>query len=275
MRSSWRHGFDVIADAARHFARHRCESLGSALAFKTLLAVTPLLVVAVAVLGFVLGDGEAAKAAIDTVRQAIGPHAGEIVKRWLASARTFGTAATAIGIVLVLWGSSRLVAQLDFALHIVFDLEDAPAAHPVAQAVMKKVLSRLAGVGWTLLLGAWIAASILGRLALVYVTPDHAILGLARTILGVASLTLAVAVAYKMLPSRGLSIRQALEGAAITSGLLTLGTWFLELWFRHVRVGSGYGAAGGLVVFLLWLYAAAQLFLFGAEVSAALRRGAG
>jgi membrane protein len=273
MRGSWRQALEVIQDAGRHFARHRCESLGSALAFKTLLAVTPLLVVAVAVLGFVVGDGEAGKAATDTARQAIGPRAGEIVQRWLTSARSFGTAATTIGIILLLWGSSRLVAQLDFALHIVFDPADAEPARPVAKAVVKKLLSRLTSIGWTLLLGAWIAASILTRLALNYLAPEHIFLGVLRTLLGFGSLTLAVAVAYKMLPSQGLRMRQALEGAAITAGLITLGTWLLELWFRTVRVGTGYGAAGGLVVFLLWLYATAQLFLFGAEVSAALHRG--
>ena len=201
------------------------------------------------------------------MREAVGPHAGDIVRRWLTSARSFGTAATAIGVVLLLWGSSRLVAQLDVALHVVFDVEDAPRTHPVGEALVKKVVSRLAAVAGTLILGAWIAASILCRLALANVMPDHFFLVVARTLLGFASLTVAVAVAYKLLPTRGLAMREALEGAAITSGLLTLGTWILELWFRHVRIGSGYGAAGGLVVFLLWLYAAAQLLLFGAEVS--------
>ena len=79
-----------------------------------------------------------------------------------------------------------------------------------------------------------------------------------------------------MLPSRALPWRKALQGAAITASLVTLGFWLLELWFTRVRVGIGigYGATGGLVVFLLWLYATSQLFLFGAEVSAAvLRRG--
>lgn len=275
MRKPWTSGLEVVVDAGRHFGRHRCESLGSALAFKTLLAVTPLLVVAVAVLGFVLGDGPAGKAAIDTVREAVGPHAGDVVRRWITSARSFGTAATAIGVVLLLWGSSRLVAQLDVALHVVFDPDDAPAGHPVAEALAKKLVSRLVAVGGTLILGAWIAASILSRLALASVMPDHFFLEVARTLLGFVSLTVAVAVAYKLLPTRGLAMREALEGAAITSGLITLGTWILELWFRHVRIGSGYGAAGGLVVFLLWLYAAAQLLLFGAEVSAALQRRSG
>lgn len=274
MRRAWRAGLEVVVDAGRHFGRHRCESLGAALAFKTLLAFTPLLVVAVAVLGFVLGDGEAGAAVADTARQAFGPRAGELVSRWLRSARSFGTAATAIGIVLLLWGSSRLVAQLDVALRVVFDPEEGQAARPAGQAVLRKLLSRLAAIGWTLLLGAWIAASILSRKALVYVLPHHPILPTARTLLSIASLTIAVAVAYKMLPARALPWRKALQGAAITASLVTLGSWLLELWFTRVRVGVGYGATGGLVVFLLWLYVAAQIFLFGAEVSAAvLRRG--
>jgi membrane protein len=197
-----------------------------------------------------------------------------MVARWLGSARSFGGPATVIGVVFLLWGSSRLVAQLDVALRIVFDPDSARPGQPVARAVLRKVLSRLAAIGWTLLLGAWVAASIVSRRALSYVWPHHALLGVARTGLALASLTLAVAVAYKMLPSRGIKWRQALEGAAITSGLLTLGSWLLELWFTRVRVrvGLGYGATGGLVVFLLWLYVSAQIFLFGAEISAAVLR---
>ena len=274
MRRAWRAGLEVVVDAGRHFGRHRCESLGAALAFKTLLALAPLLVVAVAVLGFVVGHGEAGVAAADTARQAFGPRAGELVSQWLRSARSFGTAATAIGIVLLLWGSSRLVAQLDFALRIVFDPEDSHPGRPAGRAALRKALSRLASIGWTLLLGAWIAVSILSRKALTYVLPHHPVLGPARTLLSIASLTIAVAVAYKMLPSRALPWRKALQGAAITASLVTLGFWLLELWFTRVKVGIGYGATGGLVVFLLWVYATSQIFLFGAEVSAAvLRRG--
>ncbi len=264
-----------MADAARSFGRHRCESLGAALAFKTLLALAPLLVVAVAVLGFVVGDGEAGTAAARAARQAFGPHASEVVSQWLRSARSFGTAATAIGVVFLLWGASRLVAQLVVALRVVFEAEDGHPDRPVGHAVLRTALSRLAAIGWTLLLGLWIAASILSRKALMYVLPHHAVLRAGRTLLSIASLTIAVAVAYKMFPVRALPWRRALQGAAITASLVTLGSWLLELWFTRVNVGVGYGASGGLVVFLLWLYVASQIFLFGAEVSAAvLRRGA-
>src|SRR5262249_29007180 len=123
--------------------------------------------------------------------------------------------------------------------------------------------------------GVWIAASILSRKALAYAVPHSGILRIARTVLAVASLTIAVAVAYKVLPSRPPRWKQALKGATLTALLVSFGSWLLALWFTRVNVGAGYGATGGLVVPLLWLYVAAEIFLFGAEVSAAaIRRAA-
>src|SRR5262249_39760250 len=202
MRRIWRAVIEVVGDAARHFGRHRCESLGAALAFKTLLALAPLLVVAVAVLGFIVGDSEAGRAAAGAARQTFGPRAGEIVGQWLRSARSFGPAATVIGVAFVLWGSSRLVAQLHVAMRVVFDPNEGHDPQPVGRAVARKVLARLAAVGWTLALGVWIAASILSRKALAFALPHTAILRIARTVLAVVSLTIAVAVAYKVLPAR-------------------------------------------------------------------------
>src|SRR5262249_56355708 len=110
---------------------------------------------------------------------------------------------------------------------------------PVGVAVARKILARLAAVGWTLALGVWIAASILSRKALAYAVPHSGILRIARTVLAVASLTIAVAVAYKGLPSRPPRWKQALKGATLTALLVSFGSWLLELWFTRVNVGAG------------------------------------
>ncbi len=268
--------FDLIVQAVKRFTRHRGDTLGAALAFNTLLALAPLLVVAVAVLARVIGEGPARTEALAAVRQAIGPKGVDIAAGWLDAAREMSSIATAIGTLLFVIGASRFVDGLDVALDVVFEEPTLaePTPVPWKHEVLHFMRDRAVHLAVSLGLGLWIAASLGLRVAMETWWPAAFSVGLgpARFVLSFGSLVLALAVMYRVLPHRKLAWADVLFGAIVTAGLQTLGAWLLGLWFTRASVGAGYGATGTVVAILIFLYSSSQVFVLGAELSAELLR---
>jgi len=278
-RRLWSHAswlLDVGVQSYKRYDRHRGDTLAAALAFKTLLALAPLLVVAVAVLARIVGEGTARSEMLTAVRQAIGPKGVGIVSEWLDVAREMSSIATAVGTLLFLIGAERLVDGLDVALEVVFDeptvaeAEVVPWRHELIRALRNHALR----LGITLGLGLWIAASLAARVAMAAWWPSalSPMLYLGQLALSFGSLVLALAVLYHVLPHRRLAWTDVLFGAVVTAALQSVAVWMLELWFTRAAVGAGYGATGSVVAILVFLYLTSQVFVFGAELSAELLR---
>jgi membrane protein len=267
---------DLVVQATKRFSRHRGDTLGASLAFNTLLALAPLLVVAVAVLSRIIGEGAARTETLSAVRQAVGPKGVDIVAGWLDVAREASSIATAVGTLLFLVGAARFVNALDVSLEAVFEeptLAEPPPV-PWKHEVLGYLRDRGVHLAVSLGLGLWIAASLGVRVAIEAWWPkawDPA-LGVARFALSFGSLALALAVMYRVLPPRKLTWSDVFFGAVVSATLQTLGAWLLGLWFTRAQVGAGYGATGTVVAILVFLYSSAQVFVFGAELSAELLR---
>jgi membrane protein len=267
---------DIGVQAVKRFNRHRGDSLGAALAYNTLLALAPLLVIAVAVLAHVIGAGAARTQTLAAVRQAVGPKGVEIVANWLDVARSMSSIATAIGTGLFIFGASRFVDGLDVALDVVFEEPTLgePESVPWKHEVLHFVRDRAVHVAVSLGLGLWIAASLAARVTMEAWWPASLGAGLtvAKFLLSFTSLVLALAVLYRVLPPRKMNWTDVLFGAIVTAALQTAGAWLLGLWFTRASVGAGYGATGTVVAILVFLYLSAQVFVLGAELSAELLR---
>jgi membrane protein len=267
---------DLVVQASKRFSRHRGDTLGASLAFNTLLALAPLLVVAVAVLSRIIGEGAARNETLSAVRQAVGPKGVDIVAGWLDVAREASSIATAVGTLLFLVGAARFVNALDVSLDAVFEeptLAEPPPA-PWKHEVLRYLRDRGVHLAVSLGLGLWIAGSLGVRVAIEAWWPkawDPA-LGMARFALSFGSLSLALAVMYRVLPPRKLAWSDVFFGAVVSATLQTLGAWMLGLWFTRAQVGAGYGATGTVVAILVFLYMSAQVFVFGAELSAEILR---
>jgi membrane protein len=273
MRRRVRSAISVVKEAVDRFGKHHGDTLGAALAFQTLLALAPLLVVAVAILARILGEGEARVETLRAARQALGPRAQELVAGWIDAARAFSGTATAVGAVLFLYGAHRVVAQLDTALSVVLDIEERPQPPwSLRRRLLGTLKERLIALGVTLFLGVWIAVALAGRHFLIYVWPGAEVYGAIEAVLSAAVMVPALALLYRVLPRDRLAWREAFLGGAITAALLTVGAALLEIWFRYGSAGAGYGATGSVVAVLIWLFLSAQIFLLGAEISAAAVR---
>lgn len=267
-----RYDLALLGEAYTRFTRHGGDSLAAGVAFGMLLSMAPLLVVSVAVASVAVGDGSARHEVIDLVREGLGRQGADLVGDWVDQARAWSGTATAIGIAGFLVGAARLVGIIDAAFDAVFE---APrVALTFRQSLRSFFVTQATGLGVTLLAGLIVALSVLLRalsasaLGVVDDAPITFAIGALRTVGSFGLLALALGILYRALPPVRLTREDVVEGAVVTALLLDGATWALSLLIERIDVAAPYGAAGAVVAALVWLFVAASLFLFGAEITA-------
>lgn len=268
----------ALGDAWSSFRRHRGALLGAGLAFYTLLSLAPLLVVGVAIAGFVLGEGEARAQALGGVYDLLGPRGAAEVGAWMDTARAAASEATLIGALLFLYGASRMFVQLESALDAVWDapvkehetLVD--AARHIARQRLKSFLLMLG-------FGLVIAGSLVLQIVVEFVleallqaaggagSTAAALLRAAHLVFSLGVLTTGFALAFRRAPHRDVELRDTWLGAFVTAMLFSFGNSLLGLYVGHIDVGAAYGVAGSIVAVLVWLVFAGQIVLYGAELT--------
>lgn len=268
---------DALGDAWSSFHRHRGPLLGAGLAFYTLLSLAPLLVVAVAIAGFVLGEGEARAQALGGVGDLLGPRGAAEVGAWMDHARAASSEATLIGALLFLYVASRMFVQLESALDAVWD---APVKNHESLVDAARHIARQRVLSFLLMLafGLVIAGSLLLQIVVEIVLDAlaqaagagwtaTALLRAAHLLFSLGVLTTGFAIAFRRAPHRHVELRDTWFGALVTAVLFSFGNSLLGLYFGHVDVGAAYGAAGSIVAVLVWLVYSGQIVLYGAELT--------
>lgn len=255
------------------FLEHRSDLLGTALAFYTLLAIAPLLIVVLAILGWIYGAGEAHNQAIHAVRDLLGTKAGDMAGDWLTQTSEFSSAASVIGILLFLFGASRVFAQLTSALDAVWD-KKVDTSMSVWASVLDSARRYAIGSAVGLALGVLLGVSTVGHSLLNNFTrailPSAVIVAwlvhFAYVGLTWVAVTLVFSSLFTLLPHTRPRWWHVLPGSAVAGALFTLGNVLLAEYFQRVDVGVGYGTAGSIVVVLVWLSYSGQIFMYGAEL---------
>jgi membrane protein len=266
---------ELFAAAYHRLSRHGGDSLAAGLAFGSLLSVAPLLLIVLAVLSLIVGEGTAREEALALVHDSLGGRAAPVFAGWIDDARVWSATATVLGVVLFVFGAARLVALVDSAFEVVFEVPHEP---PIAfwKAVRRYFATQLLSFGVTLVAGFLITCSLLVRIAVPAVLgsledgPLGDVWWVGRSVLSFALLFLSLALVYRVLPPRKLDRGDVLEGALVSTVALHAAFILLRWLTARVDFGAAYGAAGAIVGMLVALYVAAQLFLFGAELTAEL-----
>jgi membrane protein len=182
-----------------------------------------------------------------------------------------GTLATIIGVVTVIATASGVFSEMQGALNAIWKTE------PEGTAVSRLIRARIASLGLVAGLGFLLIASLAVSAGITALS-DHLnallpfgtlIASAMNTVVSIALLSALFAAIYKVLPDRHLEWRDVLFGAAVTSVLFTIGKSLIGWYVGSSAVASTYGAAGALIILLLWVYYSAQIFLLGAEVTKA------
>lgn len=250
----------------------------AALAFYTIFSLAPVLIIAVAIASLMFG-GEAARERVTSqVLAFAGPQAALIVNGVLEQARKSSPTATVIGLATILLGATAAFVNLQDTLNRLWGITARPGK-AIEQFIKKRLLSFLMVLGMGLVLLATLALSATLFAATTWVQ-DHIHLSMPvihtlNLVLSTAVATVVFAVIYKVLPDADIEWRHVWAGATVTALLFGLGRQLIGLYLAKGTVGSAYGAAGSFVVFLVWMYYSAQVFLIGAEFTQVYVRARG
>jgi membrane protein len=258
--------FKMLKQTFNDWLEDNALRLSAALAYYSIFSIAPLLVIAIGVAGLVLGD-EARSGLLEKQMQAyVGEKAAEGMQEMVASASkpSHGVWATITGFGLLLFGASTVFAQLKDALNTIWEVK-AKGGLGIWGFIRERLLSFsiVLVIGFLLLVSLLAATAING---LGHFIPIHPVLlTLITLIISLAVETMLFATIFKVLPDAKIEWRQVWIGAAVTAVLFEIGKWFLGWYLGRQSGDSSFGAAGSVVLLLLWVYYASAILFFGAE----------
>lgn len=251
------------------FRRHHASRFGAALAFYIVFSIAPVLLIAIAIVGNVIGRQHAEQEILGRIGISIGSAGGIAIAAMIRDAAPMraGWLATTIGLMSLSFGLSGIYRQIADALQTIWR-ENADASE-ANRGLTKRLASMVLvlAVGGVVLLSAIAdaAIAITGRYAAARLVGGEVLWQAAQLLLSTLVLTALFAVVFRHLPQAGLTWRDVRLGAAVTAILFVLGKFALGIYLGKAAVGSAFGAAGSIVVVLLWSYWSAQIFFFGLE----------
>jgi membrane protein len=262
--------WSLLGETFFEWTEDRAPRLGAALAYYTVFALAPGLLVITALAALLLGEDAAQAQIIDQVRELVGFSGAQAVQAAIESARNTGAslAATTFGAVTLLFALWGVFGELQDALNTIWGVTTKPG-RGVIGAIKTRFWSvtMVVGIGFLLLVSlavsAWLAA--LGKFFSGWLPLPAGVLEAGNAVLSFVVITCMFAMIYKLLPDVKVAWRNVWTGAAVTALLFTLGKSLIGLYLGRSAVASVYGAAGSLVVILLWVYYSAQIVFFGAE----------
>jgi membrane protein len=257
----------LLKDTGNGWVKDKVPRLAAALAFYTILSAAPLLVIALAIAGLAFGKEAAQGGVADQLRGIVGDQESEAIQAMIASASGPGSGvAMIVGVVLLLAGASGVFVELQDSLNTIWEVVPRKG-RGILGVVHDRFLSLVMvfGVGF-LLLVAVAASTTLAALTRFAGLGGIGMVGQALNFAAsFAVVTLLFGMMYKILPEVRIAWGDVWIGALGTAFLFTVGNLLIGLYLGHASVGSSYGAAGSLVVFVVWVYYSGQILLLGAE----------
>jgi membrane protein len=260
----------------------KAPRLGAALAYYFLFSIAPLLLIATAVAGLIYGEEAARGQVAAEISATFGRAGARAIEDLLhhTSRSGAGLVATLVGFATLLVGAAGGFWQLQDALNTVWKVAPRPG-RGLLGIVRDRFLSFLIVLGSGLfLLGTLVATTALAAVSHQFTLPELpgglSLWQLVNGLVSVLSITILFALIYKLLPDVRVAWGDVWFGSALTALLFTIGKQLIGLYLAYAGVASAFGAAGSLVLILLWVYYSSQIFLFGAEFIRihALHRGA-
>ena len=262
--------FKLLKEAFTEWQEDKASLLAAALAYYTVFSITPLLVIAIAIAGAVFGRDAAEGEIVQQINQLVGQQGAEAIETALKNAHQpeLGSIASVISIVVLLIGASGVFAQLQEALNTVWNVKQKSNAG-IWGFIRKRLLSFgvVLAIGFLLLVSLIFSAILsgIGKLNIGILPGMTSLWQLLNFAISFGVITLLFALIYKYLPDVKIRWKDVWIGATITALLFTIGKFLIGLYLGRGSLGSAYGAAGSLIVFLAWVFYSAQILLFGAE----------
>jgi membrane protein len=259
----------MLKDTVLAFINDEALSRGAAIAFYTVTSIAPVLLIVIAIAGLAFGRDAAQNAITEQLSGLMGQQTAEVLQAAVASAasKSSGVVATIIGIITLMVTASGVFGEMQTALNVIWK------AKPEGTTVSRLIRARAASLGLVAALGFLLMVSLVVSTVLIAfgnylnsILPfGQVILTVLNVIVSLVLISFLFAAIYKVLPDRNLEWGDVVVGAIVTGVLFTIGKSLISWYIGSSAVASSFGAAGALIVLLLWVYYSAQIFLVGAE----------
>jgi membrane protein len=265
---------NLLKLAYQGWKEDRASRLAAALAYYTIFSLAPLLVIIIAITGLIWEADVVRTQLLNQIQGLVGVEGANFVADLISGtgSPTEDIVATIIGVITLLFGTLGVFNELHNSLNIIWEVEE-EKPKGFLQTVKKVIIDRLLsftmilGIGFLLLVSLVISAGLSATQETIgnAIPVSELILQIVNTVISIGVITVLFALMYKFLPDAEIAWRDVWVGAFITSVFFSLGKTAIGLYLGNSGVASSFGAAGSLVLLLLWIYYSAQILFFGAE----------
>jgi membrane protein len=244
--------------------------LGAALAFYTILSISPLVILVLAIVSLIFNRSSAQAHLLSQARSLVGMEGASTIQSLLEAGKraSAGMIASFMGLLTLVFGASGVFSELRSALNLIWDVK--PKA---GSGIWQMLRERIFSFGMVVSIGFVLLASLLASAALDAVTKFFSglipispfVLAILDFVVSVTGIAILFGLILKYVPETKVQWSEVRVGAIATALFFTIGKVLLGLYLGKTTPGSPYGAAGSLVVMVIWVYYSAQIFYFGAE----------
>lgn len=264
--------FKLLKETFSEWKEDKASRLAAALSYYTIFSLAPLLLVTITVVGFVMEPGDVKGELYAQIRDLVGEDGASMIETMVdnAAASDAKGIAAVVSVVTLLLGATGVFNALKDALNTIWNVQPAPG-RGLAETLKDRLLSfsLIPAIGFLLLVSLIVdavLAALSNSMSGVFLNDVWVqTIRVVSLVVSFGVITVLFAIIYKVLPDAQVAWRDVWIGAAVTALLFTLGRFAIGLYIGNSSTASAFGAAGSLIVILLWIYYAAQLLFFGAE----------
>lgn len=258
----------LLMETGREWLDDNAARLGAALAFYSILSLGPLLLIVISIAGILFGQEAASGHIFAEIRGLLGDDGAQMLQTVLANSRNedAGFCATLLGLGMLLIAATGFFGELQAALNIIWEVQPAPN-RSWWWFIRQRFLSftMILGIGFLLLVSLVVSAGLSAFGNFFEGHLPELVMQLLNFVFSFAVITLLFAMIFKILPDAQVRWRDVWTGAGITALLFSIGKLLIGLYLGHSALSSTYGAAGSLIIILIWIYYSAQILFLGAE----------
>lgn len=264
--------FTLLRNTVQEFLDDDCMAMAAALAYYAILSLPPLLAILVTLAGIIYGDDTVRLALLNQVGDLVGQDGAELMGTMTSEARdqSDNVVGQVVGIGALIFGATGAFAQLQRALNRAWSVQPKPGGNAIKTFITKRLLS----FGMVLTIAFLLAVSLVlstviqllaDQIGTVFSEAGWVVLRVSEILLPIALFSLLFAAIFKVLPDARIAWRDVGVGGVFTAVLFVVGNALIGLYLGNAGIGAAYGAAGTVVLILVWIFYTAILLLFGAE----------
>lgn len=276
-----RYGWQLIRDSGKLWIECNAFNHAGSLAFYTLFSLAPTIIIAVAVIGLVLGEQAAQGQIVAEFQDVMGAEAASLVEEAVSNSRVdnSGIFPAVAGILALMIGATTVFAQMQYSLNALWGVQPRPSRSSIFLLIRKRFFSLMVvlAIGFVLLVSLVLGVALRATLDFTarFVPAVEVLISGGEMVLSFLVVSLLFATIFKVLPDVVLKWRQVIIGGMITAVLFSLGRYGIAAYLAYTAPASTYGAAGAVVLLLMWVYFSSLILLFGAAFTKTLVQAQG